>query len=78
MKTITENNFLCPECGKHIPDELIAKIKAAGVFEFRSKVGSTMTEKKKRSCQDHIAKVNAGYTPEKRRAAAAKRKANKE
>lgn len=77
MKTDPPKTFLCPDCGKPLPDELIAEIKDAGVFEFRSKVGATMTEKKKRACQDHIAQVNASYSPEKRRAAAAKRLANK-
>ena len=77
MKTITKKTFRCPDCGAELPAELVAEIKAAGVFEFRSAVGSTMTPKKSAALRRNIAAVNASYTPEKRRLAAAKRKAKK-
>lgn len=77
MKTVTKKTFRCPECGAELPPDLVAEIKAAGVFEFRSAVGSVKTEKKTAALRRNIAAVNASYTPEKRRLAAAKRKANK-
>ena len=77
MKTITKKPFRCPGCGAELPRDLVAEIKAAGLFEFRSSVGSTVTEKKRASCRRNIAAVNAAYTPEKRKAAALKRLAKK-
>ena len=77
MKTITKKVFRCPDCGAELPPELVAEIKAAGVFDFRSAVGSTKTPKKSAAGRRNIAAVNAAYTPEKRRQAAAKRKANR-
>ena len=74
MKHITEKTFCCPECGAELPPELVAEIKAAGMFDFRSAVGKTMTEKKRASCRRNMAAVNASYTPEKRKQAAEKRK----
>ena len=77
MKTVTKKTFRCPECGAELPPELVAEIKAAGVFDFRSAEGKAMTEKKRAACRRHIAEVNASYTPEKRKLAAAKRRAKK-
>ena len=77
MKSITKNTFRCPVCGAELPAELVAEIKAAGVFEFRSAVGSALSAKKSAASRRNIAAVNASYTPEKRRQAAAKRKAKK-
>ena len=77
MKPVTKKTFRCPECGAELPPDLVAEIKAAGVFDFRSAVGRAVTEKKRAAQRRNIAAVNASYTPEKRRLAAAKRKAKK-
>ena len=77
MKPVTKNTFRCPDCGAELPPDLVAEIKAAGVFDFRSAVGRTVTEKKRAAQRRNMAAVNASYTTEKRRLAAAKRKAKK-
>ena len=77
MKSITKKTFLCPECGAELPPDLVAEIKAAGVFDFRSAIGRVVTEKKRAAQRRNMAAVNASYTTEKRRQAAAKRKAKK-
>ena len=77
MKPVTKKTFLCPDCGAELPPELVAAIKAAGVSDFHSAAGRAVTEKKRAAQRRNMAAVNAAYTPEKRRLAAAKRKAKK-
>ena len=77
MKTVTKKTFRCPDCGAELPPDLVAEIKAAGVFDLRSAEGRAVTAKKLAAQRRNMAAVNASYTPEKRRRAAAKRKAKK-
>ena len=74
MKTITKKTFRCPDCGAELPPELVAEIKAAGVFDLRSAEGRAVTAKKLAAQRRNMAAVNASYTPEKRKLAAEKRK----
>lgn len=77
MKHITKKTYHCPDCGAELPPDLVAEIKSAGVFELRSAEGKVKTEKKLAAQRRNMAALNAAYTPEKRRLAAAKRKARK-
>ncbi|MBQ9502761.1 MAG: hypothetical protein IJU70_11435 [Lentisphaeria bacterium] len=77
MKPVTKKTFRCPECGAELPPDLVAEIKAAGVSDFHRAAGRAVTEKKRAAQRRNMAAVNASYTPEKRRLAAAKRKAKK-
>lgn len=77
MKPVTKKTFRCPDCGAELPPDLVAAIKAAGVSDFHRAAGKAVTEKKRAAQRRNIAAVNASYTPEKRRQAAAKRKERK-
>lgn len=77
MKPVTKKTFRCPDCGAELPPDLVAEIKAAGVSDFHSAAGKAVTEKKRAAQRRNMAAVNAAYTPEKRRQAAAKRKERK-
>lgn len=54
--------FICPHCGEEIDASYIA-----------SSMGKNKTAKKLSAQQSNMAKLNAAYTPEKRKAAAQKR-----
>ena len=54
--------FICPHCGEEIDASYIA-----------SEFGKAKTAKKLSAQQSNMAKLNAAYTPEKRKAAAQKR-----
>lgn len=59
----------CPHCGKSI-----AAVVRAAMCEQAAEAGRTVTKKRREYLNDHIAAVNAAYTPEKRKAAIEKRK----
>ena len=58
----------CPCCGNEIPPEVVKEI----LRETLAKAGSVKTAKKAASSSANIKKANAGYTTEKRKAAARK------
>ena len=65
---MTKPKHICPHCGGDLTEF------AAGLQAERGKVGgSRRTEAKLTAQRDNMAKLNAAYTPEKRKAAAAKR-----
>ena len=68
----------CPWCGKEIPPEVVKEI----LRETLAKAGSVKTEKKTVAQKANMAKLNANYTTEQRKAAAKKawerRRAKKE
>lgn len=58
--------FICPHCGEEIDASYIAS-------SMGKKGGKAKTAKKLSAQQSNMAKLNAAYTPEKRKAAAQKR-----
>lgn len=58
----------CPHCGKDITVILEEEIR-----KLRSAAGSVVTKKKQAAQRKNMEKLNAGYSPEKRKAAAQKR-----
>lgn len=58
----------CPHCGMDI-----AAIVQEELRKLYSAAGSVKTEKKQRAQRSNMAKLNAAYSPEKRKAAAQKR-----
>ncbi len=68
-----KNTYTCPHCGK----DITAIIEQA-FFDQRSKAGVARTTKKLLAQRSNMAKLNSAYTPEKRKAAAEKRRATME
>ena len=64
------NELTCPHCGGDITGIVEAAFRAQ-----RSAAGSAKTEQKTAAQRRNMAKLNDGYTPEKRAAAAEKRRA---
>lgn len=59
---------ICPHCG----EDITAIIKEE-LYRMRSAAGSVRTDKKQKAQKANMAKLNAAYSPEKRKAAAQKR-----
>lgn len=64
------NQYKCPCCGADI-----TQIVQAAFFAQRSDAGKARTAKKTAAQRSNMKKLNAAYTPEKRKAAAEKRRA---
>lgn len=65
---MTKSKHICPHCGGDLTEFV------SGLQAERGKTGgSKRTEAKLNAQRDNMAKLNAAYTPEKRKAAAAKR-----
>lgn len=65
---MTKAKHICPHCGGDLTEFVV------GLQSERGKAGgSRRTEAKLNAQRDNMAKLNAAYTPEKRKAAAAKR-----
>lgn len=65
---MTKPKHICPHCGGDLTEFV------AGLQAERGKTGgSKRTEAKLTAQRDNMAKLNAAYSPEKRKAAAAKR-----
>lgn len=63
-----KSKHICPHCGGDLTEFV------SGLQSERGKIGGAKrTEAKLNAQRDNMAKLNAGYTPEKRKAAAAKR-----
>lgn len=58
----------CPHCGKDISEIIEQEL-----YQMRSAAGSVRTEKKQEAQKANMAKLNAAYSTEKRKAAAQKR-----
>ena len=65
-----KDEFKCPCCGADI-----TQIVQCAFFAQRSDAGKARTAKKTAAQRSNMAKLNAAYTPEKRKAAAEKRRA---
>ena len=65
--------YQCPHCGADITSVI-----ENAFFAQRSDAGKARTAKKTAAQRSNMAKLNAAYTPEKRKAAAEKRRATME
>lgn len=68
------DKILCPHCGADITDQ-VHELYAAELRKRAATGGKVRTDKKLTAQRANMAKLNASYTAEKRRAAAEKRRA---